>query len=155
MSFVWLWTDILVWTLVLVLIGAVRSIRRSEQIRKQWFYILKSPIAMSAAIVLSFYLLFALLDSVHFQYTPSKQGEATEQTVSSANNQGVLSLLDVILQHLRDKTERTYSAPFATHEYSTSLSYDESGAVTQVYRPLKFRRTALDRQSHHFRRRNG
>ncbi len=138
MSFIWLWTDILVWTLVLVLIGAVRSIRRSEQVRKQWFYILKSPVAMSAAIILSFYLLFALLDSVHFQYTQSETTTAEQSSMVALHDQGVLSLLDVMLPHLRTQTERTYSAPFATHEYSTSLSYDESGAVSQVYRPLKF-----------------
>ncbi len=138
MSFVWLWTDILVWTLVLVLIGAVRSIRRSEHVRKQWFHILKSPIAMSAAIILSVYLLFALLDSVHFQYTPSSTSSSSESSTVSVHDQGVLSLLDVILPHLRTQTERTYSAPFATHEYSSSLSYDESGSVFQVYRPLKF-----------------
>ncbi len=138
MSFVWLWTDMLVWVLMLALIGAIRSIRRSEQSRKQWFQILKSPIAMSAAIVLSFYLLLALLDSVHFQFTPTQSTASVEASSAPVHNQGVLSVLDLLLQHLRDQTERTYSAPFATHEYSTSLSYDEAGEVSQVYRPLQF-----------------
>jgi len=143
MSFVWLWTDIMVWALILVLIGGIRSIRKSEQSRKQWFSILKSPVAMSAAIILSFYLLFALLDSVHLQFS---HNETTAENANHAqdNNQGVVSVLDLLLQHLRDQTERTYSAPFATHEYSTSLSYDEAGQVSQIYQPLKFGGQHLD-----------
>ncbi|GKT11642.1 MAG: peptide/nickel transport system permease protein [Thiomicrorhabdus sp.] len=145
MSFVFLWTDIMVWLLVLVLIGAVRSIRQSKQSRKQWTQIFQSPVAMASAIILSFYLVFALLDSIHFEFTQnssiSAQASTIEGQVKTATNieqGGVLSVLDLIFSHLKENTERTYSAPFATHEHSTSISYDEDGNVSQQYLPLKF-----------------
>ena len=141
MSFVWLWTDIMVWSLVLVLIGAARSIRQSTQSRKQWAMIIKSPVAMASGIILCFYLVFALIDSIHFNIHESTQNTVVTSADKSAQKSpqgGVVSLLDLIFSHLHENTERTYSAPFATHEYTTSISYDENGKVVQSYLPLKF-----------------
>lgn len=130
MSFVWLWTDLMVWTLLFVILTGIRSIKKSEQARKQWRRIFESRVAMSSAVILTFYLVFALLGSVHLQLT-SNGDESSEK------RQGVYSVLDLSLMHLIEQTERTYSAPFATHEYSTSLNFDENGQVLQSYLALK------------------
>lgn len=130
MSFVWLWTDLMVWSLLFVILAGVASIRNSEQARKQWRRIFESRVAMASAVILMFYFAFALLGSVHLQLTGSSEA-------STDKRQGVYSLLDLSLIHLADQSERTYSAPFATHEYSTSLNYDEQGDVAQTYLALK------------------
>jgi peptide/nickel transport system permease protein len=48
------------------------------------------------------------------------------------------SLLDLIFSHNIKNTERTYSAPFAAHEYAKSIVVDENGVTKQVYLPLKY-----------------
>jgi peptide/nickel transport system permease protein len=61
-----LWTDIMVWILLFSVVAWGWIISYSPQVQKQWHTIFKSSIAMISAIILLFYLLFALLDSVHF-----------------------------------------------------------------------------------------
>ena len=131
MSFVWLWTDLMIWTLLFVILAGIRSIRNSEQARKQWRRIFESRVAMASTVILIFYFVFALLGSVHIQLIPNGDG-------TSEKRQGVYSVLDLSLMHLIEQTERTYSAPFATHEYSTSLNFDEKGQVSQSYLALKY-----------------
>ncbi|CAN8142442.1 peptide/nickel transport system permease protein [uncultured Thiomicrorhabdus sp.] len=155
-SIVMLWTDILLWILLVVFIFGIRSIRRSEQARKQWRKIFQSKIAMAAGLILSTYFALAMLDSVHFRFieqTTSVDHSAVEPWSLQALQQDfaeltgnlvhdelhgkTLSLLDLGMQHLILSTERTYSAPFALTEYSTSIVYNEEG-VQQQYKPLKY-----------------
>lgn len=119
-----LWTDFMIWGLILSLIVWGRFVGRSLQVKKQWLQVFESKIAMTAALVLLFYVVFALLDSVHF--TTSGQGAKTQ------------SILDAALPHLVEQTERTYSAPFASVEYNRSMQVLESGEVVQDYLPLQF-----------------
>lgn len=142
-EFVWLWTDIMVWVLFVALILGVQSIRSSLQSRRQWHQVFQSPIAMVSAVVLSTYLLIALIDSVHFKlhFQASNQAIAEEAQANTDLFQldgRVLSGLDYLFSHLLLRTERTYSAPFALTEYSSSVQYTEDGKVEQVYLPLKY-----------------
>ncbi|HFU75597.1 MAG TPA: ABC transporter permease, partial [Arcobacter sp.] len=122
MSLTFLWTDIMVWLLVFSLIALGYVVGRSPQVQKQWRAIFKSSIAMVSAIVLLVYVLFALLDSVHFHKENSTQ---------------MVSLLDMAFEHRINNTERTYSAPFATVEYAKSI-VSEDGISKQVNLPLKY-----------------
>jgi len=122
MSLTFLWTDIMVWLLLFSLIALGWLLSRSPQVQKQWHTIFKSSIAMISAVVLLFYLLFALLDSIHFKV--ENKGE-------------IVSLLDMAFKHRIKETERTYSAPFATTEYTKSIVVDDLGVTKQEYLPLK------------------
>ena len=122
MSLTFLWTDIMIWLLVIALVTWGFVISRSPQVRQQWRAIFNSSVAMVSAIVLLVYLLFALLDSVHFQ---------------KVNSSEMVSLLDIAFEHRIEKTERTYSAPFATYEYTKALVM-ENGISVQKYLPLKY-----------------
>ncbi|MBU1666903.1 ABC transporter permease [bacterium] len=122
MTLTFLWTDIMVWILVFALLAWGWILARSPQVQKQWHTVFKSSIAMASAIVLLFYLLFALLDSVHFKVV--KQGE-------------MVSLLDMAFEHRIKETERTYSSPFAITEYAKAIVVDEHGVTKQEYLPLK------------------
>ncbi|SFZ99087.1 Oligopeptide transport system permease protein [hydrothermal vent metagenome] len=128
-----LWTDIMVWGLFFIIVIWSWFVSSSPQVKKIWRTIFKSSIAMASAIVLMFYLIFTLLDSVHFRLANSDTTVKTEQ-VQYAEMQ---SLLDLLFAHNIKNTERTYSAPFATHEYTMSIIVNDKGVTTQEYLPLK------------------
>ena len=123
-----LWTDIMIWSLFALIIIGIRQIASDAQKRKQWREVFKSKTAMVSAIILLFYFSIALVDSIHFKVEPSAE---------NTTNKELVSVLDMGLEHLILNVERTYSAPFALNEYSSSVVYDESGNVQQVYLPLK------------------
>ena len=128
-----LWTDIMVWLLIFVVVVWSLMASRSSQVRKQWHTIFKSSIAMASATVLLFYILFTLLDSIHFRLA------TTSSTTESQKVQHgeMITVLDLLFSHNIKNTERTYSAPFSTHEYAKSIVVDESGVTQQEYLPLK------------------
>jgi len=133
MTLTFLWTDIMVWILVAALIAWGWVISRSPQVKKLWHTVFKSGIAMASAIVLLFYLMFTLLDSVHLRFSV-----VSDNTTQSVQYQGeMVSLLDLMFAHNIENAERTYSAPFATHEYAKSIVLDEKGVTRQVNLPLK------------------
>lgn len=121
MTLTFLWTDIMIWLLLFSLLAWGRVISRSRQVKKQWELIFKSSVAMVSAIVLMFYFIFALLDSVHFY-----KGQNIE----------MVSVLDMAFEHRIKETERTYSAPFARVEYTKSL-VTHNGVSKQIYLELE------------------
>ncbi len=124
-----LWTDIMVWILLFSVVAWGWIISYSPQVQKQWHTIFKSSIAMISAIILLFYLLFALLDSVHFRF---------KMKLSDNYQSNMVSLLDMAFEHRIKTKERTYSAPFALKEYTKDISVDKNGVTTQIYKPLKY-----------------
>jgi peptide/nickel transport system permease protein len=120
---VFLWTDILIWILVfaITILGSIVS--RSEDIREKWREIFKSKLAIVSAIVLGFYLFFALIDSIH---------------IKDESSSNIVSLLDIAFKHRAENKERTYSSPFSLREYSKDIFVDKNGTTKQIYRPLKF-----------------
>ena len=118
-----LWTDIMIWILLFAIVAWGWVVARSPQVQKQWHTIFKSSIALSSAIVLLFYLLFALMDSIHFRFD---------------NSSNMVSLLDMAFEHRIKDKERTYSAPFATKEYTKDIAIDKNGETIQIYKPLKY-----------------
>ena len=118
-----LWTDILIWILLfaVTILGFVVS--KSEETRAKWREIFKSKLALISAIVLSFYLFFALIDSIHFRDNTSSN---------------IVSLLDIAFKHRAESRERTYSSPFALREYTKDIAVNKDGITEQIYRPLKF-----------------
>ncbi len=139
-----LWTDVMVWILVLALIAWGWVISHSPQVRKQWHMIFQSNIAISCAVILLFYLFFALMDSVHMRF----EVETTEGSEKAAEVQyqaDMVSLLDQFFKHSIENTERTYSSPFATEEYTKSIVVDDSGVSKQEYLPLKHAGIDLDK----------
>lgn len=133
-EFVVLWTDVMVWLLLFALLFGIRSIRSSVQAKAQWHKIFESKIAMASGLILATYFLIALVDSVHFKIQATAKVETAENHPLSGQ---VLSGLDLIFSHLMLKSERTYSAPFAFYEYSSSVQTTPDGNVEQVYLPLK------------------
>jgi peptide/nickel transport system permease protein len=124
----------LVWLLVIVLLLWSWVISRSPQVKKIWHTIFRSSIAMASSVVLLFYLLFTLLDSIHLRLALPLELQKSQVVAYEVE---MVSLLDLIFEHNIQNTERTYSAPFATVEYASSIVVDENGLTKQVYLPLK------------------
>lgn len=142
MTLALLWTDIMVWFLVVSLSLWGRVVARSPQIREQWHMIFRSKVAMVSAIVLLFYLAIALLDSVHLRLSAAPEEAVQNDTIHYQGE--MVSLLDMIFSHTADRTERTYSEPFATQEYAKSIVVNENGVTKQVHLPLKYVGTGDD-----------
>jgi peptide/nickel transport system permease protein len=107
-----LWTDALVWVLVAAVIGYAVYARARPHLRAPWSRVSRSASGMAAAVILAAFVLAGLLDSIHYRPAlPPQDGKAAYATE-------LRSLLDLTLQPLRDKREKTYSAPLATHLYA-------------------------------------
>lgn len=109
-----LWTDVLIYLLVVALVLFGIHARHKEHLRAPWRHVLQRPLAMSAAVVLSVYVVIGLLDSIHFKEA-LEQHEGQEDTHYSAE---LLSLFDLFVRQMKENHEKSYSAPFATHLYA-------------------------------------
>ena len=108
-----LWTDALIYLLIVVVIAFTWYVRRHEHLRAPWRRVVRSASGMSALTVLVFFLAVGLLDSLHYRSAlPAAQGETRYYSVE------VLSLFDRIAEPLRARREKTYSEPLATHLYA-------------------------------------
>ena len=95
---------------------------RSETMRASWRRVATRRSGMAAATVLLFFLVVGLLDSIHYRpMLPEQNGAAKAYSVE------VLSALDGLLKPLRTHTEKTYSAPLATHLFAKEMLESEQG----------------------------
>ena len=128
-----LWTDLLIWLLVVALIAAVFLIRRQPHLRAPWQRVARDPVAAAAGVVLAVFALIALLDSAHYRpaLPPGPQGE-----VHYAPE--VKSGLDWLLSPLLEQQEKSYSAPFASHLMSKEAITLADGSQIRDFPRLKF-----------------
>lgn len=125
-----LWTDQCF--LAVLVISAILIIRglRKEHIRRAFLTIFKNPIAVSATIILLFFLATAVLDSIHLT-TPA-------------------SLLDRVLAPLGDQYEKTYSAPLALTLYSSETVLVD-GHAEQTHPRLIYPPTSIKNEADKWR----
>ena len=135
MSFlpVFLWTDILIYILLAVIAVSVLYIRRKPHLRKPWRSVIQRKRGVISIMILTCFVVIGLLDSIHFRSGLETDNEQSEQHYSSE----VLSVFDLTVDHLRTKTEKTYSAPFATELYVREMHTDEDGMLVYDYLPLE------------------
>ncbi len=123
MSFqvVLLWSDALLFVLIAVIVGLVLWARRQDALRAAWARVLRDGVAMAAATVLAVFVLIGLLDSLHYRaLLPPQPGAAARYAVE------VNSALDALLADLRQRAEKTYSAPLATHLFAKEALADSA-----------------------------
>ncbi|MBL8397634.1 MAG: ABC transporter permease [Candidatus Accumulibacter sp.] len=115
-----LWSDLLLWSLVLVSLVLGLLSRRNPLLRGAWRRVGASRAGMASATVLLAYLLIGLLDSLHYRprlpETAAQTAAADEPRAAYAVD--VHSLLDRLLWSLRTRNEKTYSEPLATRAYA-------------------------------------
>ena len=120
-----LWTDALIYLLIVVMLALGWYLRGKEHIKRPLQQIGNSKIGMVSLVVLLFFVLIGLLDSVHFKPEDDKKNE-------------IISLLDAFAAPLREHGEKTYSAPFATTLYSKEMMMQSDGSMQWGYPRLEF-----------------
>jgi peptide/nickel transport system permease protein len=132
-KFVTLWTDILLYVLVIAVVLFGIQARRKEHLRAPWRHVLQRPLAMSALVVLAFYVAVGLLDSIHFRESLDQQEGQTEIHYSGE----VVSVFDKLVWSLKTQQEKTYSSPFATHLYAKETIDTPEGQI-RAYPRLQY-----------------
>jgi peptide/nickel transport system permease protein len=120
-----LWTDALIFILIVVMLVLAFYLRGKEHIKRPLQKIARSKVGMASLVVLLFFVLVGLLDSVHFKPAATKSNE-------------IISLLDYWATPLREHGEKTYSAPFATTLYSKEIMVLADGNAQWGYPRLEF-----------------
>jgi peptide/nickel transport system permease protein len=130
-----LWTDALIFLLVVMVVIFILRTRRKEHLRAPWREVARSSMGMGTLVVLLTFILIGLLDSLHFRVplpgNPARPGQ-TEYSIE------VQSLLDKIATPLRTRDEKTYSAPFATQLYVKETVELDDGSQARIYPRLAY-----------------
>ncbi|MDO9424005.1 MAG: ABC transporter permease [Methylobacter sp.] len=126
-----LWTDALIYLLIVVMLALGIYLRGKEHIQRPLQQIGRSKIGMVSLVVLLFFVLIGLLDSVHYVPADDKKNE-------------IISLLDAFATPLREHGEKTYSAPFAITLYSKEMMTLADGTMQWAYPRLEFGGRHLD-----------
>lgn len=117
-----LWSDAMFFTLLAICLGGIWWARHSPQLAAAWRQVGRSRVGVAAATVLSFFVLVAVLDSFHYrEQLPQQADESVQYGVE------VLSALDALMQQQKTQTEKTYSAPLATHLFAKESRADGQG----------------------------
>jgi peptide/nickel transport system permease protein len=112
-----LWTDALLWLLVLALLVYAVAVWRSPAWRASWRRVWQDPAALGAAVVLAFFAAVTLLDSVHFRRAlPPVEGArlAAREVFYATRTE---SLLDLLLSTPIAMRETSYSRPLAWQSF--------------------------------------
>lgn len=127
-------TDALLYLLLVsIFIYAVYALQH-EHLSAPWRQVVRGRLGMCAAVILSTYLLFAILDSIHFHPLLDKPSENNNAVYSTE----IISLFDQLVEPLRLHTEKTYSAPFATHLFSKETVESAGTNPSRVYPRLEY-----------------
>jgi len=119
-----LWSDALIWLLLLAGIGLGVLIARTPPLLAAWRRVGANRAGMASATILLAFVLVGLLDSLHYRLLlDGKPGQKASYGIE------VLSVLDALAAPLRTHNEKTYSAPFATRLYAKE-SFDLPGQGT-------------------------
>ena len=130
-----LWTDSLIYLLLIVVMVFAWYVRRNEHLLIPWQRVGHSVSGMMALTVLILFISIGLLDTIHFRPALENNNSASIEKIYDVK---VLSLFDIIATPLRTNIEKTYSAPFATHLYSKEIIELPEGGQIREFPRLKF-----------------
>ena len=124
-----LWSDVVVLAAFVLAVFYALRVRASPNRRATWLEVLRSRPAICSGVVLIMFFAVALVDSVHFRRAlADAPGAASTQFYSTRTE----SVLDVLLAHLVDGRETSYSAPLAVRGF-TKETVQVGGRAERVY----------------------
>jgi peptide/nickel transport system permease protein len=140
-----LWSDALILLLLALVAAGVWLARHNETFRGPLRQVRASPMGASTALILAVYVAIGLLDSLHYvERLPDVPGKEAQYSGE------VRSALDALLTPLRERVEKTYSAPFATHLYAKETMAGPDGKEMRDYPRLKHGGAHLADPEHEF-----
>lgn len=128
-----LWSDVLIFLLVFSMTAFFYQLRKKPVTAQRWRRVFESHTGLASFIIILFYLLIALMDSLH--YRPALNQVAGTDDVHYS--QEVHSVLDAVLQGLRNQDETTYSEPFSLHSFAKINMQADDGTVYRDFPRLK------------------
>ena len=143
-NFVLLWTDAALFLMLAAVLFYAWRVSRSETARATWGRVARSASAMSSAVVLVFFVVVGLLDSVHFQprLPPAPDAPPDAPVVYAPQ---VVSLLDTLLDNTAlTHQEKTYSAPLAWRQFTKETILQEGGEPYRDFPRLRYGGSHLD-----------
>ena len=130
MKIVVLYTDLVMWFLAAAVLFFAVYAAKTPELAAKWKQVLIRPAAQACGTVLLLFFLLALADSVHWRNELPKQ--TAEATV--AYDTKTVSLLDtLVLPHIAGR-ERSYSAPFALHDFDKTTVIRDGKSVRDYQR---------------------
>ncbi len=137
-----LWSDALIYLLVIALAFFFYRLREDPQTRERWAEVFSSKLGMITFTVIAAYITVALLDSLHFRRAlENPEGVAVEEVFYDNK---VSSVFDLLTGGMGDRFERTYSAPFALISFEKENLKDAAGEDIRDYPPLRHAGQHLD-----------
>ena len=116
-----LWSDVLIWLLLVGAIALGMLSARKPLLVAAWRRVGRSRAGMASATLLIAFVVVGLLDSIHYRPRlehSAGQGAAGSEQQATVYAVEVLSLLDSILSSVRTRNEKTYSEPLATRAHA-------------------------------------
>lgn len=101
-----LWTDYFVYFFMILLVFYLLKISNSILLKTRWKKLFSSPVNLFSVMILTVYLIVAVLDSIHWK---------EKNVEKKLNAAGIVSALDILLYPLASQVERSYSAPFSIY----------------------------------------
>lgn len=127
-----LWTDLLLFALIAAAVGAGLYVRRQPHLLAGWRYVMGNGAALASATILTVFVSIGVLDSLHFRAALDvTRGAAPRYAVE------VQSLFDVLVGGLRQRTEKTYSAPLSAHLFAKESIERPDGTQVREFPRLK------------------
>lgn len=139
-----LYTDVLLWLLVAAVLAYAWYCRRRPHLAAPWKRVFQSKAAVVSAVLVAAYVLIGLADSLHYRPRLPAAGAGGAPAYSVE----VLSVLDLALSHLRERRERTYSAPLATRAYAME-QMQVDGKTARDFPRLRYGGAHLKDESDH------
>lgn len=126
-------TDFFLFLLVLLMGFFLWQGREKPLAQKLWLSVLSRKGTVIALVILSFFLLIALLDSIHYRQAlaPAKSGKIYYSVKT-------LSLLDTLIYPVGAKKEQSYSAPLALYAYNKRQERLADGRIVYDYPRLAY-----------------
>ena len=130
---VFLLTDLFVYAILLFVIWYLWRVRSDRNLRANWRLAMRRPVSMVSTMVLGFFLLIALADSVHYREAlPASPGQTSTQYAAEAS-----SFLDNLLKPLATARERSYSEPLSAVAFRKE-TFERDGVSVRDYPRLRF-----------------
>lgn len=130
---VFLITDLLIFSLVFIIVAFFIYAMGKPHIRKPWRQVVRSKAGVISMMVLLVYVCIAILDSMHFHPKVENTTTAENSNEEVQYSGEIQSVFDRLVIKIRNSTEKTYSAPFATNLFSKETVQLEDGTKIREY----------------------